>query len=117
MEEVHVQYNTKEDREALGELLKNYPHVEFNKWDDSKIAEATQILEMFLVAGVGIETASRKIVELYSPLRVTKQLEKLRYKGLAVGSTFDLRPNRNGDSYDLTKPEDKAKVRSIVRTE
>ena len=67
LEEVTVNYNTDEDRTSLEELTKDYPQLEVKSWEKEKVAEATQILEMFLVAGVGIEIASRKIVELYSP--------------------------------------------------
>merc|ERR1712016_181068 len=72
---------------------------------------------MFLVTGADPLLAIRKVVELYSPPRVTKRLQELKIRGLAVGSTFDLRPNRFGDSYDLTQAVDRAKVRSILRTE
>ena len=41
----------------------------------------------------------------------------MRLNGIGVGSTFDLRPNKYGDSYDLTTAGDRAKVRSILRTE
>ena len=67
LEEATVNYNTDDDRASLEELMKDYPQLEVKSWEEEKVVEATQILEMFLVAGVGIETASRKIVELYSP--------------------------------------------------
>ena len=47
----------------------------------------------------------------------TEKLEEMKIHILSVGTTFDLRPNRHGDSYDLSKAEDRAKVRSILRTE
>ena len=41
----------------------------------------------------------------------------MKLKGLVAGTTFDLRPNSDGDAYDLLDPKDRAKVRSIIRTE
>ena len=73
--------------------------------------------ELFLVSGATDEEAQGKLVELYSPPRVTERLRQLKYKGLSIGTTFDIRPNRNGDSFDLTKQTDRAKVRAIIRAE
>ena len=36
---------------------------------------------------------------------------------LEVGATFDLRPNKYGDCSDLSKAEDRAKVRSVLRVD
>ena len=45
---------------------------------DKAITVARQIFELLLVHGAGDEEAARKIVELYSPPRVTKHLRQHR---------------------------------------
>ena len=115
--EVKVEESPEEDRQSLVQLLQYFPHMEVESWGDKKIRNATQIFEMFLVSGLDATSATNKIVELFSPPRVTKRLEQLKIDGLSIGTTFDLRPNQNGDSYDLTQSKVRAQVRSIWRTE
>ena len=67
--------------------------MEVEKWGDKKVLVATHIIELFLVSGLSVLEATNQIVELFFPPRVTKRLEQLNYKGLTVGTTFDLRPN------------------------
>ena len=59
-DEVHVQDDVKEDRRDLLHLLKDYPHLEMEKWEDHHIQEATQIYELFLVSGLSAGAATRK---------------------------------------------------------
>ena len=106
-----------EDRARFMELWTNHSHAKACDWTDSKVREATEIWELFLVHGVKPEVAGAKIVELYSRPRVTKQLSKFRYKGLEIGSTFDIRPDADGNSFDLTKARHRAIVRHVLRTE
>ena len=115
--EMFVEPNPQEERESLQDLLIGFPHLEVETWDEEKVLEATRVYEMFLVSGASELAAMYKIVELYSPPRVTEQLDKIKMRGMEAGSTFDLRPNASGNAYDLTKASDRAKVRSILRTE
>ena len=108
--EVHVHDDIKEDRRDLMCLLKEYSHLDVEEWGDQRVQDATRIYEMFLVSGLNAGAATRKIVELFSPPRVTRRLEQMRLKGLEVGGTFDLRPNKHGDSYDLSNPRDRGDV-------
>ena len=110
-----VEDSTVEDRGELTAIFKDYPETQIDSWSDIKISEAIKVYELFLVNGMDKESAGAKIVELYSPPRVTERLGKLRYKGLTMGTTFDLRPNRYDDSYDFTKAEDRAKARRIIK--
>ena len=103
--ELKVEESIAEDRASLIQLLQHHPHMEAETWEEEKIKCATQIFEMFLVSGLNSLAATNKIVELFSPPRVTKRLEQLKLNGLGIGTTFDLRPNKNGDTYDLTLPQ------------
>jgi hypothetical protein len=63
---------------------------------DAVRAEATMLLELLLVHGVGADAAKAKVAELFSPPRVTKELKKVRSLHLAPGSTFDLVADASG---------------------
>ena len=64
--------------------------------------DATRLWEELVVAGLTPFQAARKVTELYSPPHVTAELERLPRLNLAPGSTFDLREDKNGKSYDFS---------------
>ena len=81
--------------------------------------EAADLLILYALNGVPDAPAARAVVELYSPPRVTKELEKLRQRvpgtQLVPGATFDLEEDERGQSYDVLKKEDRARIRERVR--
>jgi hypothetical protein len=78
---------------------------------------ATELYELFLVHGTSTSEAAAKIVELYSPPRVTKELGSMPTLPLAPGSTFDLRRGVDGRSWDFTKACDRAAALRQIRSE
>ncbi len=52
--------------------------------------EANETLELLLTLGVDVGVARRKVVELYSPPRVTTKNARLPSVHVAPGETFDL---------------------------
>jgi hypothetical protein len=78
---------------------------------------ATTLYELFLVHGSSASAAAAKIVELYSPPRVTKELSSMPMLPLSAGSTFDLRRGADGRSWDFTKASDRAAALRQIRAE
>lgn len=115
--DVKVLHNIDEDRSSLCQLLQDCQHLEAETWSDEKICGATEIYELVLATGSDRITATHKMVELYPCPRVKERVDRVTYKGIQAGTTCDLRPNKFGESYDLTKHSDGAKVRSIIRIE
>lgn len=69
--------------------------------------EATQLYEMMLVLGVSAPLAQAKVVELYSPPRVTSELAAVPNVSLGPGLTFDLKADSTGKSWDFTRAADR----------
>ena len=80
-------------------------------------AEATTLMELLMVHGVGAEGAKAKVAELYSPLRVTKELRKVRSMNLAAGSTFDMVADPAGRAWDVRRADDRARARRQISEE
>ena len=80
-------------------------------------AEATTLMELFMVYGVDHETAKAKVVELYSPPRVTKEMRRVRTMCLAAGSTFDLIADTSGKVWNFLLAEDRARCRTQLAKE
>ena len=111
-EEMHVEPDG--DEEVLGALW----------WDALPLVrtprmrrEAVQIYELMLVSGVSPGDAEAKIIELYSPPRVTALIGTLPNMSLAGGPTFDLRQDENGASWDFRRREDRQRARARIREE
>ena len=98
-------------------MFADSPKVKELDWTKEKTNEALRILEVFLVHGVEPEEAKNRVIELYSPPRVTNEIHGKCGRFLQTGSTFDLRPGRDGKSWDLSKPEVRAKVRRQISRE
>ena len=98
----------------LGTALRADPTVETPARTAS---EARSILMTLLALGASHSEAKSALVEMYSPPRVTKRLQEFKYRGLNVGTTFDLRPNGHGQRFDFTKAVDRARARHIVSRE
>ena len=79
--------------------------------------EATSLYECLLVHGASAAQAQSKIVELYSPPRVTEELGKMPRLSLSAGSTFDLREGRDGRAWDFTKEADRRAARAQIQHE
>ena len=95
--------------EILGGLLVDLPDVVRR--------DATRLCEELVVAGLTPYQAARKITELYSVPRVTAELERLPRMSLAPGSTFDLREDREGRSFDFSNLKDRQHVRQKLSKE
>ena len=81
--------------------------------------EATRLYELFLTLGASPGDARFKVVELYSPPRVTKVLGKLPHLSMemSAGSTFDLRVDKDGRSWDFLKVMDRRRAWRQLHTE
>ena len=71
---------------------------------DTIRAEATTLMELLMIYGVEPEMAKAKVVELFSPPRVTKELSRARSLRLSAGSTFDLIADTSGKVWTSCWP-------------
>lgn len=83
--------------------------------------EVEELLDLFAVRGYSRADARLRVSELYSPPRVTSELQRMRQfcPGMVLwpGSTFDLASDENGQSYDLLLARDRQRVRERIQTE
>jgi hypothetical protein len=84
---------------------------------DKVKVEATTLMELLMVYGVSSEMAKAKVVELYSPPRVTKELGRVHSLHLAAGSTFDLIADASGKVWNFLLAEDRARCRRQLAKE
>jgi hypothetical protein len=81
-------------------------------------AEATRMLDLFLVHGMDPGIARLKVSELFSPPRVTEQLRTMPdFASFEPGSTFDLRADKNGRCWDLLRADHRREVRRRIAEE
>ena len=102
------------DEELMSSLL-----MEVRKLNPSRslVREATRLYELLLTTGVSPGDARAKIVELYSPPRITSEAATLPWLSLAGGSTFDLRADADGRSWDFRLESDRRKARARIARE
>ena len=116
-QEASIELNLLEDRESIKSMFEQNPKVNIEEWTDTEIEEAIRLYELFLVHGVEQNVAKQKVVELYSPPRVTEHIKGICGQTLQTGSTFDIRPGRDGRGWDLSKQEVRAQVRRKIQAE
>ena len=61
--------------------------------------------------------AKYKVTELFSPPRVTAEMQSLPILGFVPGSTFDLRVDSNGVSWDFLRADDRRRARNQIQKE
>ena len=76
--------------------------------------EATRLYDLLLTTGVSPGDAQAKVAELYSPPRVTVECGHLPHLSLKGGSTFDLRADANGKSWDFRLLEHRSRARAQI---
>ena len=76
--------------------------------------EYINMYELFLVHGASAGDARKKVTELFSPPRVTAEMQRTPTMNLAAGATYDLRADVHGRSWDFLKQEDRARARKEV---
>ena len=95
---------------ALARLTRSMPPDMRRQVDD--------LLLLYALNGVAAAAAAKAIAELYSPPRVTAELQKIRRRcpgmGLAPGATFDLCEDEFGATYDVLKAADRQRIRARV---
>jgi len=81
--------------------------------------EVGELLDLYAQNGVRDAAASRAVVELYSPPRVTAELKRMqrRVPGMALvpGATFDLEEDEHGVAYDALKATDRQRIRDRIQ--
>ena len=111
VEPIHVDDMKEECMMMLKSILRKDRHIEL---PDKAVVTASGVYEILLLAGLSQEQARDKIVELYSPPRVTQESQaRLGMKGI----TFDLQADAAGKSWDFRKAEDRARVRRMIEKE
>ena len=84
-------------------------------------AEARAVRDLLMVSGCPRGACHRKVVELFSPPRVTKELGTAMVgracPNLTAGSTFDLCSDESGGPYDFRKAGDRQRCRERIRAE
>jgi len=90
----------------------------FKDWHSEKGLEATELLNLFLIHGTEPSIARLKVTDFFSPPRVTEQLGALPdLTALAPGSTFDLRAEKDGRSWDFLRADHRQEVRQRIAQE
>ena len=79
--------------------------------------EATSLYELFLTSGADPGVAKLKVTELYSPPRSASAVGRLPIMTLRAGSTFDLRMDRDGRSWNFLREADRREARRRVKKE
>ncbi len=74
-----------------------------------------QLPEQTRAEGQTFAVRSARVAELYSPPRVTQALPTA--SGLVAGSTFDLRADVDGATWDFQKPQDRKRALDRIRAE
>ena len=87
-----------------------------------KLAEsATAVKNLFIISGCPARAAQRRVVELFSPPRVTRELGSWGMTracpSLTAGSTFDLHADKDGNVYDFLNASDHQRCRDRIRAE
>ena len=72
------------------------------------------IYELFLIHGASRGTAKAKVVELYSPPRITEEMRRIPNLGIVGGSTYDLFEGKDGRKFDFRKHADRTFVRREI---
>ena len=79
--------------------------------------EVDDLLLLYALNGVADAAAAKAIAELYSPPRVTAELQKVRRRcpgmGLVPGATFDLQEDEHGVAYDARKASGRQRIRAV----
>ena len=90
----------------------------FRDWPRERGELAMKLLDVFLIHGADPGLARLKVSELFSPPRVTALLGTVPdLSALAPGSTFDLRMDRNGKSWDFLRADHRREVRRRIEQE
>ena len=80
--------------------------------------EMDELFLLYELNGVSDGAAARAVAELYSPPRVTKELERMRRRvpgmSLVPGATFDLQEDEDGVAHDVLKAADRQRIRDRV---
>jgi hypothetical protein len=76
--------------------------------------EASKMYDMFLINGVSPGCARVKVTELFSPPRITKELRRLPILNLIAGNSYDLQVDRNGQSWNFLRAEDRRRARKEI---
>ena len=79
--------------------------------------EADKIRRVLLVCGGDKPTVRAKVMEIYSPPRVTAAARKHIYLNIEGGMSFDLRADENGIKWDFTQIQDRARARRKIHEE
>ena len=103
-EQVHVEEAMDMDHDDL------FAHIV----DAATKKEATEIYELFLVSGASPGCAKAKISELFSPPRITAELQRLPILNLVAGSSYDLRVDKNGKSWNFLRSDDRRRARREI---
>jgi hypothetical protein len=82
---------------------------------EAKGAEA--LYELLLTMGAEPSHSRAKVVELYSPPRVTTHISGLPHVQLEAGMTFDLRMGRDGKRWNFLLAADRARARQLISKE
>ena len=84
---------------------------------ESVAREYIGIYELFLIHGVPANEARKKVTELFSPPRVTAEIQRLPVLNLVAGSTFDLRMDAQGRSWNFLLKKDRDRAREQMEQE
>jgi hypothetical protein len=79
--------------------------------------EYINMYELFLIHGASASEARKKVTELFSPPRVTAEMQRIPFLNLTAGSTFDLRMDAQGRSWNFLLKRDRDRARARIEEE
>jgi hypothetical protein len=77
--------------------------------------EYLEVYELLLIHGTSVGDARKKVSELFSPPRVTAELQRTPTLNLAAGMTYDLREDEQGRTWNFLNREDRVRARKEIR--
>ena len=97
------------DEDMIGLLAKGMPkHV---------AEDFVNVYELFLINGASPSDARAKVCELFSPPRVTAEAQRLPILEIIPGSTFDLRADRHGRTWNFLLESDRKRAKKQIMKE
>jgi hypothetical protein len=84
---------------------------------DGVARDYINMYELFLIHGASAGEARKKVTELFSPPRVSAEIQRIPILNLVAGSTFDLRMDAQGRSWDFLVKGDRDRARKQIEDE
>ena len=114
-EPMQLEQRTVEDQQQISYLMQlKWQNQGRQKLTPEMIDEMEGTLNLFLIGGCDQDDAIQKVVELYSPPRVTARISRRGAARIREGGTYDLLADKCGMRWDFTKAEHRQRARREI---